>query len=84
MRKTALAFALAFAFALLMLAQPISAVTSSIMAQNSSDDSSDSVVNHSGNDQGRKCQNCGYPMKLCLPPSEYKWICHNCGCCVMR
>ena len=78
-----IAFALAFTIALVMLAQPISAMTVTIRAPIGTGDVSDSAVD-SGGSNGRKCPDCGFAMKLCLPPSDYKWICHNCGCCVMR
>jgi len=78
-----MALALSFTAALVILAQPISALTLIVEATNNSDDVLDSSASSSGGN-GRKCPDCGYPMKLCLPPSEYKWICHNCGCYVLR
>jgi hypothetical protein len=83
MRRTVLAFAMVSTIAILMLAQPISALTSALAASNDAGNDLDSG-GKSGLNNGRQCPNCGNLMKLCPPTSEYKWICHGCGCFVLR
>lgn len=82
MRKAVLALALASTLALLLLAQSISALTT-LKAPGNTRDTSDPVVTSDG-DQFELCPRCHNPMRYCEPPSDYMWICHNCGYHVMR
>ncbi|OGS41911.1 MAG: hypothetical protein A3K67_01505 [Euryarchaeota archaeon RBG_16_62_10] len=40
---------------------------------------SDSKAGSGGGSGQKPCPNCGYPMRHCLPPVEYKWLCKMCG-----
>jgi hypothetical protein len=82
-RKTVIAFALSFTIALVLLAQPISAMTMILKVPDKTGDVLDSVVN-SGGGVGRKCPGCDESMRFFMPPSEYKWVCHTCGFIVPR
>lgn len=69
---------------LVMLAQPVLGDAVAINQSQSGDPSYGSAYGADGVSNGRQCPCCGYPMKLCLPPSEYKWICHSCGYFTLR